>query len=151
VVPNSCSTGTIGDPTTYSCGPGIGDECCLPTAACAGQPCSGDGGCCPGAYCWGFSNTCEQDGTCQGAPSGPGLCSCDGYLVGSCPAGQYCPTPAHGHDTYCTDLADGGDGGGCTGITPGTCAAGEMCCNLSGITVDYGCITATDAGCPALE
>jgi hypothetical protein len=30
LVPGACANGTVGSATMYSCGPGIGDECCLP-------------------------------------------------------------------------------------------------------------------------
>jgi MYXO-CTERM domain-containing protein len=37
VVPNACSDGHVGSPNTYTCGGGIGDECCLPNDVDAGS------------------------------------------------------------------------------------------------------------------
>ena len=80
--------------------------------SCVLQSCGG--GCCAGTYCWAFSNVCLQNGTCPAAGVDtpmPGLCNCDGSPAGSCPAGELCPPPAHGHATYCTP----GDAGAGTG------------------------------------
>jgi hypothetical protein len=75
----------------------------------AQSPDGGDlcGGCDAGFYCWPYGfGECLANGTCPGggvdSPM-PGLCSCDGYLVtpSPCDAGQTCPTPAHGHTTFC--------------------------------------------------
>ncbi len=45
LVPDSCANGTVGDATQYSCGGGVGVECCLPA-----QP----------------SNQCNADSDCSG-------------------------------------------------------------------------------------
>jgi hypothetical protein len=40
LVPGACDNGVIGDARQYSCGGGLGVECCLPQPAPTGDPCS---------------------------------------------------------------------------------------------------------------
>jgi hypothetical protein len=116
--------------------------------ACVLQSCGG--GCCAGTYCWAFSNVCLQNGTCPGAGVDmpmPGLCSCDGFPAGSCPAGEVCPPPVHGHATYYTpgDAGAGALGSPCT--SDGECAGG-LC--LGGAFVGGYCTNAVSECNPGL-
>jgi hypothetical protein len=113
--------GSSGSGTTSDAGDGSAPSC-------VSQSCSG-GGCCAGAYCWGFSDICLQNGTCPAAgvdTPAPGLCSCDGFSAGSCPAGEVCPPPSHGHATYCTP-GDGGATDAGTGANGSPCTADSQC------------------------
>lgn len=55
-----------------------------------------------------------------------GLCTCDGLPAGACPAGEICPTGAHGHATFCMP-DDGGAGDAGLGGLGAPCTADSEC------------------------
>jgi hypothetical protein len=93
VVPRACPRGIIGDGDVYSCGPGIGTQCCLPLST--PPMCLGVGGRSEGWYaadgvricgvgCDGATLACENAGTrSEGWYATPATAGCGGGGPGS--------------------------------------------------------------------
>jgi hypothetical protein len=88
VVPGACAGGTVLDPNQYSCGGGIGVECCLPAPTDGGHPFP----CGPALQCDGSKEVCKivEGGPPSPPDSGPsGAYSCQ-PIPPSCTADVTC-------------------------------------------------------------
>ena len=73
LVPDACAIGTVGDASVYSCGGGVGVECCLPPAQAQAASCSAD------ADCTGFLPQ-----FCRACSDGSSSCAHWSCVAGAC-------------------------------------------------------------------
>ncbi len=96
LVPDACANGTVGDARTYSCGGGLGVQCCLPRAA----NCRAIVECVRGKHWDQTACACVDNDAQDGGPADGGAGDGGAADGGASDAGDPCGGCASGH--YCS-------------------------------------------------